>query len=121
MNIPGSRWSGRRYEYEDLVFWAQDGAVQVFDRRDGTFSAVTLARWGDRIDAMARERCRIGFPGERLDRDVVLEQMGRVFREAQMQGDPTNREVMLYKSRHKARSLVLAGGDWRPERNLVSA
>ena len=105
---------GKRYQYQDLTFWAKNGFIYVEDRADNSFHTISRRDWLLRANAFVKEIGKIGtitsnaynvfkkktFIAERDALQVLVDAMIDVARRAQRQGDPTNPKVLDEILRH---------------------
>ncbi len=99
---------GKRYQYQDLTFWAKNGFIYVEDRADNSFHTISRRDWLLRANAFVKEIGKIGtvtsnadnvfqkktFIAERDALQGLVDAMIDVARRAQRQGDPTNPKVL---------------------------
>jgi hypothetical protein len=116
---------GKRYQYQDLTFWAKNGFIYVEDRADNSFHTISRRDWLVRANAFVKEISKIGgitsnadnvfqkqtFLAEREALQGLVDAMIDVARRAKRQGDPTNPKVLSEVLRHTSKHAhVFMGG-----------
>lgn len=103
--------SGKRYEHDDLIFWAEDGVVFIEDKRNGDFNVITCRDFAQRARAINGEAKRAKYPSDRDNLNDWVVKMHDCWKDAKGQGDPMEPEIarQKYLERRKQATLILPG------------
>lgn len=99
--------NGRKlYKFKKQLFGAKNGCIMIFDERDGSTAMSTITEFLARAEALGLEAARCVYGSERTELENAANDMEACAAEAADQGDPTDPEVLAYRSRHKSSGYV---------------
>jgi len=109
--------AGKSFRFEELSFYAMNGAVCVVDERDGDFKVVTRREWLHRTKSIGEEAAALKSSPKRSDYERratllrVYDDMLAAANEARDQGDHDDPIVSAWFRRHRpwARSSARLG------------
>ena len=68
---------GKRYQYQDLTFWAKNGFIYVEDRADNSFHTISRRDWVLRANAVVKELGKLGPGPTNADNTKVVDEILR--------------------------------------------
>lgn len=104
---------GKRYAYQDQIFYAWNGRVAIEDQRDGNFKTMSAPEFFARAisfnAAVKKASPAALYPDERAEMQGLVIAMCECVKEARAQGDPSDPEVMKQVSKENRPISVSMG------------
>lgn len=109
MNSSLLRQEGKRYTFQELIFWAEDGLVYIEDKRDGDFNVVTCRDFVARAKAINEEAKLSLYPSDVQQLQDCVLKMHQAYKDAKNQGDPMDVEIAKRKYKERRKATMITG------------
>lgn len=104
---------GRRYSFDDIEFWAEEGTICIEHKDSGDCTVVYRQDFAKRAQCLNFEaKHPQTTPSDRVRLQNAVIDMHEAWTEAKNQGDPTDREVMRQKLRERKRAILVPSCVW---------
>lgn len=100
-------------KWRSLEFWAEDGAIVVFDNRDGGVAIQTCGQFMQRVlsiqvqEMTAMQRGGNVYSDEVAELRKFLEEATWTVKKAKAMGDRTDPKVMEHRVKHRTKNRIL--------------